>query len=392
MSELIAQSILHDRRIAYAITDRDLNVVEVSSSGNGLQNLIVWWLGRRLTDVVPELVGAEEALADILMGELPRFQIPWVNRDESDLGPAYLTMIDIPNRDVTGRITGLVHIIQDVTEMGLLEQRVTQQRNDLRLLEEELRGKNMRLEAINAELRHLDDMKSAFVSIAAHELRTPLASITGYLEVLLDGDAGTLMPQQADYLRIIDSSARRLLYITNQLLDTTRIEAGRIELVLQPTDLVRLVENVAEEQARRINARQQRITLRAQLGLPLTLCDNVRATQILGNLLDNASKYSPQGATITISLARATEEGFVQVAVADQGIGIAEDDCSGLYHPFWRAGSAALTGAPGTGLGLYIARSLVELHGGRIWFDSVPGRGSTFYVTFPSADSSHTLT
>jgi signal transduction histidine kinase len=296
-------------------------------------------------------------------------------------------MIDVPRRDVTGRIIGLIHIIQDVTEMGQLEQRITQQRNELRLLEEELRGKNMRLEAINSELRHLDDMKSAFVSIAAHELRTPLASITGYLEVLLDGDAGSLTSRQADYLRIIESSARRLLHITHQLLDTTRIEAGRIELLLQPSDLVRLVESVAEEQAPRIDARQQRITLRAEVGLPLALCDTTRTAQILGNLLDNASKYSPQGATITIGLSPAAEEGFIQVAVADQGIGIAEEDCSGLFYPFWRAGSTTLTGIPGAGLGLYIARSLVELHGGRIWFDSLLGHGSTFYVTFPTAGS-----
>jgi signal transduction histidine kinase len=387
MSDLVAQSILRDRRIAYALTDRDLNVIEVSSSGDGLQSLIACWLGRRLIDVVPELVGSEEVLDDLLAGQAPRYQIPWVNRDEPESGPTYFTMIVVPRRDMQDRITGLIHIIQDVTETGLLEQRVTQQRNELRLLGEELRSKNTHLEAINAELRHLDEMKSAFVSIAAHELRTPLASITGYLEVLLDGDVGALLPQQADYLRIIESSAWRLLHITNQLLDTTRIEAGRIELLLQPADLVRLVESVAEEQAPRIDARQQRITLRAEVGLPRALCDVARAAQVLGNLLDNANKYSPHGATITISLTRSAEEGFIEVAVADEGIGISAEDCAGLFHPFWRAGAAALTGAPGAGLGLYIARSLVELHGGRIWLDSVVGRGSTFYVTFPSADS-----
>ena len=173
MHDLITPAILHDRRIAYAITDRDLKVIEISSSGNGLSSGIATWLGHHLVALVPELIGSEEALADVLTGELPRFQLPWVNREQPDGSTVYLTMIDLPMRDPMGRITGLVHILEDVSEVGRLEQCITQQRNELRLLEEELRSHNAKLEARNAELRRLDEMKSAFVSIAARNCAHP---------------------------------------------------------------------------------------------------------------------------------------------------------------------------------------------------------------------------
>lgn len=389
MPHRVVQSILHDRRIAYAITDRDLHVIEVSGGSNGLQTWLTSWLGRSLTDVVPELIGSEEALADILTGELPRLQTPWINRDLPGDAAAYITMVDLPHLDDAGRIAGIIHVIQDVTEVGQLEQRLTQQRNNLRLLQEELHQQNLRLEAANAELRRLDDVKSAFVSIAAHELRTPLASISGYLEMLLDGDAGPLTIRQSEYLHILEGSAQRLLRITRDLLDLTRIEAGRLEMVLYPTDMVRLVETVIAEQALQLEAKAQHLCLRAPVSLPLALCDRARAAQVVGNLLSNASKYSPPGATITLEVALARgESGFLDISVADEGIGIAEEDRSHLFDPFFRARNATKTGASGAGLGLYIAHSLVELHGGRLWFDSLPGKGSTFHATFPIAGSS----
>lgn len=385
MTQRVAQNILHDRRIAYAITDYNLNVIEICGASNGLQTWMSSWLGRSLTEVVPELIGSEDALADILTGEAPRFQIPWVNRELPGGATTYLTMIDLPHLDDAGRIIGLVHIVQDVTEMGRMEQRLTQHRNELRLLQEEILEKNLKLEAANAELRRLDDVKSAFVFIAAHELRSPLTSISGYLEMLLDGDVGALAQKQGEYLRIIDDSAQRLLRLTKDLLDVTRIEAGRMEMTLKPTDLVRLIELVMIEQVPQLEAKSQHLSLRAPFGLPRALCDPMRAAQVIGNLLSNASKYSLSGAAIKLDVTHAGENGFLEVAVADEGVGIAEEDRQRLFEPFFRTRSAVKGGVAGTGLGLYIARSLTELNGGRLWFESTPGQGSTFHATFPVA-------
>ncbi len=385
---LVMQTVLRDRRIVYAITDRNCTVLAVSDAGWSPHAHLTGGVGQNLVEVVPELVGSEATLADLLAGSLPRFQLPWVNREQPDGSLAYLTIILLPFHNKAGEITGLLLVLHDVTEMGTLERCITQQRNELRLLEEELRRQNAKLEAHNAELRRLDEMKSAFFSVAAHELRTPLAAIRGYLELLLDGEAGPLAGQQAEYLHIVDSSAQRLLHLSNQLLDSTRIETGRLDLVLQHTDLVELLHNVILELGPRFTAKAQRIVERAATGLPPCLCDVARAAQIMGNLLDNASKYSPPNSTITVTLRRADEDGFVQLAVQDEGIGIAADETADLFTPFYRAPGARQISASGVGLGLHIASSLVELHGGRLWFESVPGAGSTFYATFPIADPS----
>ncbi len=383
MPHQIIQSILHDRRIAYAITDRDLNIIEVSGGSESLQTWLNNWLGRPLTDMVPELIGGEEALAEVLAGKQQRYQIPWVNRELPGDTTAYLTMIDLPHLDDSGQIVGLIHVIQDVTDVGRLEQHLMQQRNGLRLLQEELHLQNLKLEAANVELRRLDEVKSVFVSIAAHELRTPLASISGYVEMLLDGDAGPLTDKQNAYLHILEGSAQRLLGITKDLLDLTRLEAGRLELILKPTDLVQLVECVAAEQAPQLEAKAQRLVLRTPPVL-FALCDAVRTAQVIGNLLSNASKYSPSGGAITIEVGPANEPGFLALSVTDEGMGIAEENHQRLFSPFFRTPDAVQK-ATGIGLGLYIAHSLVELHGGRLWFDSTPGQGSTFYATFPIA-------
>lgn len=387
------QVVLYDRRIAYAVADRDLLVRQVRGSHNILQDDAATWPGKSLLDLFPELVGSEDALCQILAGALPRLEIPWVNRDGEGGKTTYLTFVDLPYRDITGAIVGIVHVTQDVTEIGAVEQQLMQHRNDLRLLEKAQRDRNVQLLAANAELRRLDEAKSSFVSIAAHELRTPLTSITGYVEMLLDGDAGPLNRQQTEYLDAIEASAQRLLRITRDLLDVARIESGRLELLLQTTDLKDLLARVAAEQMPQLEARSQRICLSAADGIPMAFIDPQRTAQVIGNLINNASKYAPVGTLITIELDEAVDEpGFLRVAVKDEGDGIPVEDRDLLFRPFFRGASAQSTGAPGTGLGLYIAQSLVELHGGQISVESTPGAGAAFLVTFPIALGTPTST
>lgn len=379
------QSILEDRKIAYAVTDRRLNVVAVKGAANIFSTTGQTWVGRSLLELAPELIGSEDVLAGILAGQLNRFQLGWVNRDTADGQTIYLTLVHLPRRTRTGQITGLVHLAEDVTEMGALEQQLTQQRNELRLLQDQLARQNVELGVINAELKQLDQIKSTFISVAAHELRTPLGIINGYLEVLLDEDLGPVASNQREYLEIVQRNTQRLLNLTHDLLDITRIEAGRVELVLQPTDLAALTEKIAAEFSLQLEAKAQQLNLEIPIGLPLAFCDEARATQIITNLLSNASKYTLRQGQIRINLAPAEEEGFLQLTITDNGVGIAPEDQDKLFSRFFRAGSASQTTAKGAGLGLYITRALVELHGGRIWFESEPGFGTTFHVTFPIA-------
>ena len=223
MVHAVAQTILQERQIAYAVTDAALRIVDVADPSGVVQEYQQDCLGRPLTDIVPELVGYEEILIQIVAGELPRFQVPWINRDLPNDQAVYLTMLFLPHRDQTGSIIGLLHIVQDVTEIAHLEQAVTQQRNELLLVRDQLTQQNARLEASNAELQRLDETKSSFVAIAAHELRTPLTAIVGYLELLTAGDAGGLNDAEMDHLRTAEAAAHRLLRITNNLLDVTRL-------------------------------------------------------------------------------------------------------------------------------------------------------------------------
>jgi signal transduction histidine kinase len=379
---------MEDRKIAYAITDRDLKVVEVGGAVDVLHDDRRTCLGQSLLELVPELVGSEAVLADILAGDLPRFELGWAYRETAGGRVLYLTIVELPHRGQTGRILGVIHLVQDVTDMALVARQLAQSRNELRLLRDQLARQNLAWAAANAELRRLDEMKSVFVSVAAHELRTPLTPVKGYIEVLLDGDVGPVNDDQREYLRIVQGSVERLLKTTNNLLDVTRIEAGRVELVLQPTDLAALVETVAAEFLSQLEVRTQRLTLHAPPGLPPALCDEARTAQIVGNLLSNASKYTPRRGLITLSLGLAEEEGFLRFSVMDDGVGIPTEDQPKLFDRFFRAKSAVLTGVGGAGLGLHITRSLVELHGGRIWFESAPDKGSTFHVTFPIAGQS----
>jgi signal transduction histidine kinase len=386
MDLALAQRILLDRKIAYAITDQQLQVMEVGGVTENLDGGALGWPGRPLVDLVPELVGNEAALADILAGALPRLELSCVNRETSDGPTRYLTMVSLPHRDEQGQIVGLLYLVEDCTEAGVLRQHVSQGRNELRLAQAQLAHQNRELAEANAELRRLDDLKSTFVSVAAHELRTPLATIQGYVEMLIDEEVGPLTEHQRACLDIVQNGAQHLLHITSSLLDVTRIEAGRMELELQPTDLADLAERVAAEYAPEVKARDQRLTLHDSPQLPLALCDPTRTSQIIGNLLSNAIKYTPQKGEIQISLALAEEEGFLELAVADNGVGIGPADQDKLFRRFFRAGSATQMGASGAGLGLHITRSLVELHGGRIWFESALNHGSVFHVTLPLAE------
>jgi signal transduction histidine kinase len=386
MPSSVAELILQDRLVTYAITDRSLTVVEVGGADPVVGISGQEWVGHSLLEMVPELLGSEPVLADLLDGTLPRFELDWVNRELPDGRPAYLITIDLPHRDASGRITGLIHINEDWTDTGRLQQELAQDRNEQRLLREQLARQNLEVAAANAELRRLDSLKSQFVSVAAHELRTPLSAILGYVEMLLDGDLGHLTRQQRESLEIVERSANRLMAITRNLLDLTRIEAGTILLSLRSVDLGALLRAVVEEYEPELAARDHRVNLELPRDLPPALCDEGRAARIVGNLLSNAAKYTLPGGIISVRLGRDEQEGFLRVSVSDEGPGISLEDQEQLFTRFYRGESARQSGEPGTGLGLSIARSLIELHGGRIWLESQPGAGSTFIVTLPIAD------
>lgn len=237
--------------------------------------------------------------------------------------------------------------------------------------------------------RALDRMKSEFVSMVSHELRTPLTSIKGYIDMLLDGDAGSLAPMQAECLQIVKDSSDRLMLLIDDLLDVARAEAGRIELRCEASDFAQIVRTVAATLLPQIHRKQQQLVLDLQEPLPPIWCDAGRMAQVMTNLISNAYKYTPPGGTISVH-AHVQDE-TLAVAVQDTGIGIPVEDQAHVFTRFFRSKHRMVKDSGGTGLGLVITRSLVELHGGAMTFESEPGSGSVFRFTMPVSRRSKEL-
>jgi signal transduction histidine kinase len=215
----------------------------------------------------------------------------------------------------------------------------------------------------------------------SHELRTPLNAIIGFSEVLLERLFGDLNDKQDDYLKDIHSSGRHLLSLINDILDLSKIEAGRMELERSSFDLASAVSNALTLIRERAQSHHIVLAQRIDPSLGPVFADERKFKQILVNLLSNAVKFTPDGGRIEVTASRA--DGCAEIAVHDTGIGIAPEDQDTVFEEFRQVGRDYTKKQEGTGLGLALTRRFVELHGGRIRLESEPGKGSTFTFTIP---------
>ncbi|MBI3158105.1 MAG: GAF domain-containing protein [Chloroflexi bacterium] len=243
-----------------------------------------------------------------------------------------------------------------------------------------------------AEVQRANLAKSDFVSFVSHELKTPMTSIRGYADLLAAGAVGPVTDAQGEFIATIRSNVSRMATLVSDLADVSRIEAGRLHLEFAPVDLAEVVEEVVRSTRAMFDEKSQELTLDLPDGLPPIWGDRNRLVQVLTNLTSNANKYTPPEGKVTIRARRARNEWdpqgadeVVHVAVQDTGIGIKEEDQKYIFTQYFRTEEGKDT-APGTGLGLNIARNLAEMQGGRIWFESQPGKGTTFQFTVPVAD------
>ncbi len=231
----------------------------------------------------------------------------------------------------------------------------------------------------------VDRLKSEFVANVSHELRTPMTSIKGYVEIMLMGAAGELTPQQTHFLQIVKSNTERLGVLVNDLLDISRIEAGRISLSQQALDISEIAQEVINDLQRRSLEEKRPISfcLEVQPGLPFAQGDKERVRQVVNSLISNGYNYTPDEGCVTVTVCKNGNE--IQVGVRDNGIGIAPEVHARIFERFYRGEDPMVLATAGTGLGLAIARALVEMHHGRIWFESSGkrGEGSLFSFTLP---------
>ena len=269
-------------------------------------------------------------------------------------------MIDValavsPINDKVGNVSGFLHLARDITEKKRYEQR----------------------------LRELDRMKSDFVSNVSHELRTPLTAIKGSADNMLDGITGPLNEKQTRYLTRMKSNADRLTRLINNVLDLSRIEAGKIDLKSAYLSLVTLAQEVAE--SIRPVATEKLISLEvASPDIGVTAwADRDKITQVLMNLVGNAVKFTPPHGKVTVAVNRNGDQ-WMQISVTDTGPGIAPEEAEKIFDRFYQIDQTGKQKARGTGLGLAISKVLVEMHGGKIWLESAIGGGSTFSFTVPA--------
>ncbi len=231
-------------------------------------------------------------------------------------------------------------------------------------------------------MREADRLMDEFVALISHELRTPLTSIIGYLELTLDD--GNLTEEQRGYLDVVDHNADRLLRLVDDLLFVAQLEAGQLEVRRGELDLAAVARQAVADAQPSAAASDITLTVDADVAVPLQ-ANKGRMFRTVGNLLSNAIKFTPAGGDVRVSVSHA--DGVVWLEVTDTGIGIAADDQERLFERFFRTSTVADQQFPGTGLGLYIARAIVEAHGGSITVRSEPGEGASFSVALPAAVS-----
>lgn len=254
-------------------------------------------------------------------------------------------------------------------------------RRNLIQVNNEFSNLNRELQKKNSELTKLNELKNYFLGMAAHDLRTPLGSIRSLSEFLMDETGDDLSSEHTEFLEIIRSSSNFMLSLLDELLDISRIEAGKLDLDSQPTDIISLIQSCVDINKVLAEKKNIQIQLETSESMPMVELDAMKMEQVMHNLLSNAIKFSSEGTVIRVSVS--LDADHVRVAVADQGPGIPEEEIQKLFQPFSKISVQAPGGEKSTGLGLAIVKKIVQGHKGNIWVESTVNRGSTFFFTLP---------
>jgi len=250
------------------------------------------------------------------------------------------------------------------------------------ILEEEKLGHLIILHDVTRE-KFVEKMKSEFVSISAHQLRTPLSIMKWILKMFLDGDFGEVTPKQREYIEKTYQTNERMIKLVNDLLNVSRIEEGRFVYKMELSDLGSICQSMFDAYQEEIKRKNLEFTFNKSQELPKVNVDVEKISLAIQNLLENAIRYTPSGGKIIMSLE--TKRNYIEFSIKDTGIGIPKSQQERVFTKFFRGSNALKTETEGSGLGLFITKNIIEAHGGKIWFESEEGKGTTFYFTLPVA-------
>ena len=302
-----------------------------------------------------------------LLTEETRLELNFVNA-EGALLPAMLAVTYLPHGINNEPAHSLV--VTDVSELKQMQRQLEQRAREL--------------EELNEELRTHDRAKDSFLSNVSHELRTPLSTIQGYVEMLESGSLGTMEAPQASAIRVMDRNVKRLVGHLNEIIEFSRMEIRGVQIARRLFSPAYLIQEAVSSFHPAALARDITLEMAVAENVRPTWCDRQKMDQVLGILLNNALKFTPEGGTITVS-AECTPERSFRISVADTGIGIRKEHHHKVFDKFFQVDSSKTRRYEGTGIGLSIAKSIVEAHGGRIYLESEEGKGCTFFIELPKA-------
>lgn len=296
----------------------------------------------------------------------------------------------VPERTAAQVVAHFAQVLAALVAAGQKAQLTSQLHLEaMREAHRELEAQNVRLGELNARLKELDRLKSSFLGTVSHELRTPLTSIIGYSEMLAEGFAGALNPDQLQYVRTIVEKGETLLELISSILDISQLEAGKLRLVFEPVDVLQVLKTALTS----VMPQAQRKSLELEVlappePQPRVTADKDRLRQVVVNLLANAVKFTPERGRIVLQLSEIgpqpeLEAPGYRIVVEDTGVGISEDQFERIFQSFYQVDNTSTREFGGAGLGLAIVKSFVEGHGGRVCVESEKGRGSRFSVVLP---------
>ncbi|HSX41298.1 MAG TPA: GAF domain-containing sensor histidine kinase [Candidatus Saccharimonadales bacterium] len=385
----VAGIYLADRRktkmVAVGISNRSGKIAEIEAQSKLSQTYIGLHSSNPATQAVkrhkvtispkllsilkPSLKPADEQEIAAVLGVKNYFLCPLESRDE------LLGLMIIGTTDKATNISEFDHtLVERLT--GAIGIAI-----DNALLDQDLQEATKRLRTANRHLKELDRAKDEFISMASHQLRTPLTSIKGYISMLLEGDAGKLEDEQREFLNFAYGGAQRMVNLISDLLNVSRMSAGRFFIEKQAIDLTKLVtEEVQALQSHAADKQLKLVLVRPPSPLPMIDLDENKTRQVIMNFIDNAIYYTKKG-SITVSVKKSGNCAILMVE--DTGMGVPPDAQKKLFTKFFRADNAQSARPDGTGLGLYLAKRVIQDQGGTIIFESVEGEGSTFGFCLP---------
>lgn len=333
----------------------------------------------RQTVLVAALLEQRGALGELLVRQGIALIAPLVYENTIE---GYLFIGERRSGEYTRYDSQTVQTIADEFVVAVQNTKYAQELHDLNAtLQQRIDEATRELRESNAKLQRLDKAKDEFVSMASHQLRTPLTSVKGYVSMVLEGDAGKITPAQAKLLGEAYASSERMVHLIGDFLNVSRLQTGKFMLESRPIDLTKLVAREVKSLQPAAKLRGLTLKYRSPSYFPLLNLDEGKVQQVVMNFIDNAIYYSRDNGTITVTLEKAG--GMVELRVRDDGIGVPKAEQEHLFTKFFRAENARKQRPDGTGVGLFLAKKVIDAHSGSIIFESQEGKGSTFGFRLP---------